>query len=288
MRATVIIPTTGNRGKLLSYSVESVQHQSIQDIEIFIMGDGVTDDTRDIIEKLQYKDSRIRFFDHPKHESRGEPYRHQALQHARGEFVCYLCDRDLMLPHHLETVAELLNDYNFVSTTFITMRKNRKLFINHPIEYFGPALENKPEIVKSGQIPLSTAGHRLSFYHQLPYGWRTTPKGQKTDVYMWKQFLDHPKCNAYSHIEPTILYFGRKQYPGHPVEDRREEIAYWSRKIMDPEEIERIQAIALKGLLEDRLELRKKLNSLLLIKGFTILELFPKILQKVSNLLKKP
>ena len=193
-----------------------------------------------------------------------------------------------MLSNHLQTMSDVLKEYNFVSTTFITMRKNRKLFINHPIEYFGPATENDSELVKSGRIPLSTAAHPLSFYHQLPYGWRTTPKGQKTDVFMWKQFLAHPDCKAFSHIEPTILYFGRQQYPGDPIEDRREEMAYWSKKIMDTDEVERIQAIALKGLLEDRLELRKKLNSLLLIKGFTIRELVPKIYQMVSNLLKRP
>ena len=31
---------------LLSYSVGSVQHPSIQDFEIFIMGDGVTDESK--------------------------------------------------------------------------------------------------------------------------------------------------------------------------------------------------------------------------------------------------
>lgn len=288
IKATIMVPTTGDRGELLSYSIGSIQNQTIRDFEIFVMGDGVSDESREFIKKLQEEDSRIRFFDHPKHKSRGEPHRHEALQQAKGEIVCYLCDRDLMLPNHLETMAELLKEYNFVSTTFVAMRKNRDLFINQPIKYFGAASDNDSERVQTGEIPLSSAAHTLKLYHQLPHGWRTTPKGLKTDVYMWKQFLAHPECKAYSHIDPTILYFGRKIYPGDPVEDRSGELTYWSEKINDPTAIAELKKQALKGLLEDRLELRMKLNSTFLIKGFTIRELFPEILRKASNLLKKP
>lgn len=287
-KATVVLPTTGDRGALLPYSIGSIQSQTLDDIEIFVIGDGVSDETRKVVQQLQSGDGRIKFFDHPKHERRGEIYRHQALQEAKGEIVCYLCDRDLMLPNHLEMMGELLEEYNFVSTTFIAMRKNRDLFINQPIKYYGAASDNDPEQVQTGEIPLSTAAHTLNFYHELPYGWRITPKGLKTDVYMWKQFLTHQNCKAYSHIEPSILYFGRKLYPGDPVDARESELTYWAEKITNPAAVEELKKQALKGLLEDRMELRNRLSSLLLIKGFTIRELFPEILQRVSSLLKKP
>ena len=43
MQATVILPTIAGRGALLPLSAGSVLAQSVADIELFIMGDGVDD-----------------------------------------------------------------------------------------------------------------------------------------------------------------------------------------------------------------------------------------------------
>ena len=288
--ATVIVPTTGNRGALLPYSVGSIQKQTLRDIEIFIIGDGVTDDTREIIKKLANEDSRIRFFDHPKHERRGEPYRHQALQQAKGRIICYLCDRDLMLPNHLDTMNELLTDYNFASTTYIDVRADQSLNISQYIGYYGPASETKKGQFKAG-ISLSNTGHTLELYHHLPFGWRTTPKNYFTDIYMWSQFHSLPECNAYSHTEPTILYFKRGHFPGASVAEREKDLARWAPEITTEKNIERIKAEAVKELLTERHRLRafkrsiKKTN--FLIRGYRVSEIPAKILQMASILLKK-
>ena len=42
VKATILIPTTGNRGPLLQCSIASVSGQSLQEIEVFIIGDGVS------------------------------------------------------------------------------------------------------------------------------------------------------------------------------------------------------------------------------------------------------
>lgn len=290
VKATIMLPTTGERGPLLPYSIASIQHQTIENIEIFIMGDGVNEETKKIIQKLRNEDSRIHFFDHPKHERRGEPYRHQALQQANGEIVCYLCDRDLMLPNHVETMLELLAEYNFASTTFIDVKEDQSLNIYQYILYYGPASENDPKLVESGRISLSNAAHTLAMYHKLPYGWRTTPEGQFTDQYMWKQFMEHPECNAFSHTEPTTLYFGRGHYPGASVAERKKELVAWFPKLKDYNSIEKIKEEAFRGLLLQRLQLlrfKRKHRHPLLIKGYKPNELVSKLLQKVSNLLKR-
>lgn len=288
--ATVIVPTTGNRGVLLPYSVGSIQEQTLRDIEIFIIGDGVTDDTREIIKKLSNEDSRIRFFDHPKHERRGEPYRHQALQQAKGRIICYLCDRDLMLPNHLDTMNELLTDYNFASTTYIDVRADQSLNISQYIGYYGPASKTKKGQFKAG-ISLSNTGHTLELYHQLPFGWRTTPQNFYTDIYMWSQFHSLPECNAYSHTEPTIMYFKRGHFPGASVAEREKDLARWAPEMSSEKNIELIKAEAFKGLLTERQQLRvykrnvKKTN--ILIRGYQVSKAPAKILQMASMLLKK-
>ncbi|TVP97501.1 MAG: glycosyltransferase family 2 protein [Balneolaceae bacterium] len=288
--ATVIVPTTGDRGALLPYSVGSIQKQTLQDIEIFIIGDGVTDETREIINKLEKEDSRITFFDHPKHERRGEPYRHQALQQAKGRMICYLCDRDLMLPYHLETMKGLLMDYNFASTTYIDVRADQSLNIDQYIGYYGPASETKQGQFKAG-ISLSNTGHTLELYHKLPYGWRTTPKDKFTDIYMWIQFHSHPECNAYSHTEPTIMYFKRGHFPGASVAEREKELAHWAPVITSQKNIEHIKDKAFRGLLTERhlfkVFKRQIRKTNIVIRGYRISEVHSKIFQKAARLLKK-
>ncbi|MDX1640193.1 MAG: glycosyltransferase family 2 protein [Balneolaceae bacterium] len=289
LKATVVVPTTGDRGALLPYSIGSIQNQTVENIEIFIIGDGVSDNTRNVIEQLQSEDSRIKFFDHPKHERRGEVYRHAAIQEAKGEIICYLCDRDLMLPNHVETLYSLLGNYNFAYTAFIRVRRDHSVMWDHYPKYFGPASENDKDLVYQANISLSNVGHTLDFYHKLPHGWRTTPEDQYTDVYMWKQLLAHPECNAYSHFEATVLYFKRGNFPGAPVSEREKDLEFWFEKISTEEGIEQKKKEAVKGLLDDRLQFRlqQMSNPLISVKGYDLTEVPSRIFQKFSKLLSK-
>src|SRR5580765_5491252 len=104
---TVLIPTH-DHADTLRWSVASVQAQTRQDFELFIVGDGVPDRTRAIVAALQEQDRRIRFFDNPKGPNRGELLRHCALREASGDLICYQTADDLWLPDHLETLEEML------------------------------------------------------------------------------------------------------------------------------------------------------------------------------------
>ncbi len=242
---------------LLPYSVASVQRQTIQDIEIFIIGDGVFDETRKVILELQARDARIKFFDHPKHERRGEIYRHMALQEAKGEIVCYLCDRDLMLPDHIETHYERCKDHNFSSSMFIRVLKSSFLRLDHYFSYVGSAAEqDQGVIMRTGG--LSMVSHTLEFYKALPKGWTTTPADQPTDAFMWVQFMRHKDCKAYSHPKATILYLKRDKHPGWSSEKRLPELKYWSNFLKGANEIQWAKDSALIGLVNEADVKRKK------------------------------
>jgi glycosyltransferase involved in cell wall biosynthesis len=60
--ATVLIPTH-QHAEALRHAVAGVQQQNLQDFELFIVGDDVTDATRAVVADLSATDSRIRFFD---------------------------------------------------------------------------------------------------------------------------------------------------------------------------------------------------------------------------------
>lgn len=239
MRATILMPTHGDRSSLLPYSVGSALRQSVEDIELFIMGDGVSDEARAVIRDLQSKDARIRFFDHPKDSRRGEWRRHEALKEAKGRIVAYLCDRDLMLPDHVETLDRLLEKGNFAQTLTTqclpdgSVMAYDKLNIGRPSDV---AIYLRPDTVSG--IGLSFMGHTLEFYRRLPEGWATTPNGIPTDAHMWKKFLSHPECRPVSIDHATILYFATWYSPYEKKRDVAQwerELKAWSKRLEDPE-----------------------------------------------------
>ena len=236
LRATVLIPTIKNRGPLLPYSVGSVLAQTVSDIEVFVMGDGVDNDTRAVIQDLMAHDSRIKFFDNPKHRPRGEPNRHQALTEARGKIVCYLCDRDLMLPNHIEIVEDLLTNTDFCHTLISYVEAsvdNIKFVAEMDLSNASDrrwVLAGRARCIQDS-IPLSFAAHTLDMYRKLPHGWRTTPDDIYTDIYMWEQFLSHSECRAASGMVPTILYFPRGRRTEWSVNEKLAELEHWSERI---------------------------------------------------------
>lgn len=230
-QATVVIPTF-DHGPMLLHSVRSALAQTIEGIEVFVIGDGVPDMTREIMAELTREDDRVRFFDNPKAPSRGERHRNAALEEARGEIVCYLADDDLWFPEHVEDMRDLLGSADFANTLPIYVDEEGALGF-YIVDLNLPA---DRDLILSGtnRIPLSCGAHTLEMYRRLPHGWRTTPKGKPTDIHMWQQFLADPGCRAVSHTRPTALNFPSPRRTGWTVEERAGELAEWSLKIADP------------------------------------------------------
>ena len=239
MKATVIVPTHGDRGPLLPHSLGSVLNQTESDLEIFVFGDGVSDDTRRVIQSLQQGDERIRFFDDPKDGRRGEARRHRHLREARGDIVCYLCDRDLMLPDHIDIMHGLLQQHNFAHTLMARIVPDGRVLLN--MRRYN--LQRKADVdwivapERTYSLGLSVVAHTLEHYRELPHGWRETPSNVMTDHYMWAQFLVHPHNRPVSSDELSILYFPRGYAPGAPsrtVSQWLDEFAAWESLLADP------------------------------------------------------
>ncbi len=238
-KVSVVVPTTTDRGPLLPYSVGSVLRQSVTELEVLVVGDGVSEETADTIDALARTDSRVRFFPFPKGERRGEKNRDSVLlNEARGDVVCYLCDRDLMLPNHVESVLKhVANGANFVATGIIFPRENGKVVLRceHNLRS-GTRIDRLPSNHRPAAYRLSSVGHTMALYRELPERWSTTPESEQyTDVYMWKKFIASESCRAVYAVEPTILWFKRGDHPGWPTERRLPEIRDYADKIQTPE-----------------------------------------------------
>ncbi len=254
--ATVIIPTSIDRGPCLRLAVESVLRQTVSELEVFIIGDGVAENTRETALALTRADPRVRFFDHPKHPRRGEPYRHEALREARGRIVCYLCDRDLYLPWHVEELDRLLADADFAHTLPLRILENGHIHYDCAYDLTNP--EDRRHLAQAAfpdrklVLPLSFGAHTLDAYRRLAEGWVPTPAGLPTDLYFWSKFARDPQMKLKSGFRPTLLYFPRGDHPGLSTGERLAELTTWSHRIQSPADVRTIEAAALTAAIMDR------------------------------------
>ena len=233
MRATVVLPTLGT-SPTLGRVIDRVLAQSVQELELFVVGDGVPDDARGLVESKVAADRRIRLFDFPKGPRRGELHRHEALRAARGRIVCYVTDDDLWLPEHVEEMERLLDrGVEFAHGPSIVVMPGGTVGNVYAVDH---ALEADRRMTLEGwpRVHLSCAGHTLALYRRLPHGWRTTPEGVYTDHYMWQQVLSLPSCRAASGTRPTVLCFPTKARAGWTAAELEGEFDRWARRVDDP------------------------------------------------------
>jgi GalNAc5-diNAcBac-PP-undecaprenol beta-1,3-glucosyltransferase len=228
--ATILIPTH-RHAALLPYSIESALDQEHASVEVFVVGDGVEDATRDALARYA-GDGRVRFFDRPKGPRLGEAYRHSILHEASGRIVAYLSDDDLLLRDHITTMLELLEGADFAHPPSARFDVDGTLLF-FPWNY---GRRDFQEIARGrvGSIGLTGAAHTLDAYRRLPYGWRTTPVGMPTDHWMWMQFLELPNYKGMLGKRLTYLCFPDPVWGGLPERERASQLADWFRRSRDP------------------------------------------------------
>ena len=116
MSVSVVIPTY-NRARRLPAAIESALQQGIADLEIIVVDDGSTDDTRAVI--AQYGD-RVRYHYQP--NAGVGAARNTGIREARGEFVAFLDSDDRWLDSKLAlqlAVFEACPDVGLVFSDFV-------------------------------------------------------------------------------------------------------------------------------------------------------------------------
>jgi GalNAc5-diNAcBac-PP-undecaprenol beta-1,3-glucosyltransferase len=217
--ATVIVPTH-EHGPTLRHAVGSALRQTVPDIEVIVVGDGVTEDTRRVIEELLRQDERVRFLDRPKAPGHGFAHRHEAVEGAAGGKILYLSDDDLWFPEHAAVLCELLEDADFAAGLAITVGPD------------GPRLRPKDlglphyrDLVRSraALFQLSAVGHTQECYRRLPHGWLVGDLDYKA---LWLQFFEAPWRTA-SAARPTLLQFPSPARAGMSLDARAAELESW-------------------------------------------------------------
>ncbi|WP_205672099.1 glycosyltransferase family A protein [Ammoniphilus sp. YIM 78166] len=101
----MIIPTY-NRGKFITNAIESVLRQTYRDLEIVIIDDGSTDDTRS---RVAPYGSPVRYI-YQQNQGVSEA-RNNGIKQARGKYIAFLDSDDLFLPHKLEEQMNYIKNH---------------------------------------------------------------------------------------------------------------------------------------------------------------------------------
>lgn len=101
---SIIVPVY-NAEKYLEECIDSILAQSFKDIEVLLIDDGSTDNSKTICERYALADRRIRFF----HQENGgvSLARNTGLEYARGEYVVFVDSDDVVAPNYLQTLQNL-------------------------------------------------------------------------------------------------------------------------------------------------------------------------------------
>lgn len=187
-RASILVPTH-DKPSTLPLAVASALAQTVVDVEVVVIGDGVSDAVRAAVAPL-LADPRVRFLDLPKGPHHGEVHRHTAVLEARSEAILYLCDDDLLLPEHVSDLLALLEDHDLVQcwNGFVTIDGRVHLFptdLSDPVEV---AAHVAPTPFFN-RVSITGTGHTRSAYLALDDPWQTTPPGRLPDHHQWTKFM---------------------------------------------------------------------------------------------------
>lgn len=103
---TVVLPTHC-RPDVISFAIASVLGQSCGDFELLVAGDGAVEGTAAAVTSCD--DARVRWFDLPKAPGYGYRNRNTVLTEARGRYIAFMADDNLLLPNHLAELKKLLD-----------------------------------------------------------------------------------------------------------------------------------------------------------------------------------
>jgi len=233
MVAASVILQTSNHGEALRPAVESALKQTLQDLELIIVGDNCDPETRAVAQDLAASDPRVRFQDNHGNSERAASL-HNAVGEARGGFVAYLDGYGLWLPNHLQTLDDLLKEVDFAHGLHAGLDKNGALgFL--ACDLANPDLRHR--LVSSDQSRFDSlfVGHRVDAYRRLPGGWHATPADAKwPDIAMWRQFLAEPWCRARSTPDVTGLSLSTYLRLYLPKDGRVDELKRWRANFEDP------------------------------------------------------
>lgn len=226
---TVAIPTH-NRRETVVLAVLSALRQTLAPEQVIVTCDGCTDGTAEALRAIG--DPRVVAIELEK--GRGYAYGHRniALEQATGEFVLWLADDDLLLPDHLERLAErqAVDDLDMVTSPAIVVHPDDELVWfgrDLSVPYVRDLLERQNTNV------MASVAVRASLLREVG-GWDDGIE-RAADWDLWKRVLA-TDARAAMTDEPTVLHF-RATDRTQPWGERVAQNTAWLERIGSADEL---------------------------------------------------
>lgn len=105
-KISVVIPVY-NVEKYLPQCIDSVLSQSFEDYEVILVNDGSTDGSLAIAQQYERANKKVKVISQENKGLGGA--RNTGIQHASGEFICFIDSDDTIYPDTLATAAEAID-----------------------------------------------------------------------------------------------------------------------------------------------------------------------------------
>ncbi|WP_099191468.1 glycosyltransferase [Tepidibacter mesophilus] len=127
---SVIIPTF-NYSEFICDAIESVFNQTFQDIEVIVVDDGSTDNTKDLL--IKYK-NKIKYY-YQNHKGPASA-RNLGIKNSNSSYICFLDSDDIFMPDKLQIQIDTFNSISnnsiaLLYSNFTAVNKKLNLNIQH-------------------------------------------------------------------------------------------------------------------------------------------------------------
>jgi glycosyltransferase involved in cell wall biosynthesis len=112
-----VVITTNNRAELLPHALDSMLHQTYNNLQIIVFNDGSTDDTASVLETYQRQYSSINVLSSRISTGPGAA-RNQAIRYASGQYIAIMDDDDQCPPQRIEQQVAFLEQNNEIGLCF--------------------------------------------------------------------------------------------------------------------------------------------------------------------------
>jgi len=162
---SIIIPTYNSFNTLLR-ALKSLHEQTFQDFEIIIVDDGSNDNTNQNI--LAYLDEKTHYF--YKTNGGSASARNLAIEHAKGQYLCFLDADDEFMPDKLAQYYQYCQDnhlFLFSDALYIDENKKSEYLFSEQTDSFED--QSFSHLIKNNFIVTSTVCIQKTLLSQKPY-----------------------------------------------------------------------------------------------------------------------
>ncbi len=207
-----ILMAAYNRADLIHVAIDSVLAQDFSDYELVIVDDGSTDDTPVIVRG--YSDPRIRYIRKELNEGRS-PTRNRAVAEARGEFVLWMADDDLLMPGVLSLYDSIFKQYPKVDIAYGDLQlfdhdSGQDLNVFTPNDWTGRARDVIGAKLYGSCVPDGGTATRRTIYTKVGPGPYDDEFVRAQDYELWTRIVGHVQF----HKVDEVVYRYRKHAGG--------------------------------------------------------------------------